>query len=118
MTLSNAKPSIALRRVLGWTLLLVALPVAFMGIFHAPNEYRQTLGIDALDCDGPLHTYMFAVPALAIYAAGLALNGMSWRRRTNLAVALLCLMVCTALVVNTARAVVEQRHQAEGCAAK
>jgi predicted membrane protein len=102
-------------RILGWSALVLGLPLAFIAILHAPNEYHATIGIDALDCDGPFETYMFALPVLLIYGVGLAINGSRWRKRLNAAVALLCFAICTAVVVNVARAVAEDQKQATAC---
>ena len=111
-------PSSRLASRLGWALLLVGLPLAAFGAFLPANEYRSTLGIDALDCDGPWTVYLLAVPALLLYGTGLAVNLRRWRLPLNLAAALLCLAICVALAVNLARAVAEQADQAEACAAR
>ncbi len=102
-------------RVLGWGVLVLFLPVAFFAALHPPNEYQATLGLDALDCDGPFETYIFAVPALLIYGVGLFVNGVRWRVRVNAVVALLCFAICTAVIVNVLRAVAESRRQAADC---
>ena len=102
-------------KLLGWTVLLLGLPLALLAALHPPNEYEATLGINALDCDGPFETYMFAVPALLLYGAGLAMNGMRWRNRINLVLALVCLLICGAVIVNVARAVAEEREQEAEC---
>lgn len=102
-------------RVLGLVALVLALPLAFLAALHPPNEYEATLGINALDCQGPFETYMFAVPALLIYGVGLAVNGLRWRKRMSAILALLCLAVCVAVVVNVVRAIAEGREQAATC---
>jgi predicted membrane protein len=102
-------------KLLGWTVLLLGLPLALMAAFHQPNEYDATLGINALDCDGPFGTYMFAIPALLLYGAGLAINGMRWRNRINLVLALVCLLICGAVIVNVTQAVAEEREQEAKC---
>ena len=102
-------------RILGWGALVLALPIAFMGVLHDPNEYKATLGINALDCDGPAQTYLFAFPTLLIYGLGLILNALRWPRRVNIVAAMLCLGICIATGFNIARADAEQRRQAPFC---
>src|SRR4051812_1923898 len=80
-------------RALGWAILVLGIPLALLAALHDPNEYRATLGINALDCDGPGKTYLLAVPALLIYGAGLAANGLRWRKPLNVIVAALCLAI-------------------------
>jgi len=101
---------------LGWAALLLALPLALVGALLLPNEYEATLGIRALDCDGPLGVYLFAVPALVIYGAGLVINGLRWQRRINLILALACFLICVAVLANVSRAVALDREQAMACA--
>ncbi len=105
-------------KLLGRAVLLLGLPMAIFGALHPPNEYEATLAIDALDCDGPLGTYIFAVPSLVLYGAALIINGLRWRRRANLIVALLCFLVCAALATNIARAVLENRQQEAACSSR
>jgi hypothetical protein len=102
-------------RILGWAILVLGLPLALFAALHPPNEYQATLGINALDCGGPSETYLFAVPALLIYGAGLGLNGWQWRKRRNAIAAVLCFAICAAVVVNVARAVQEDHRQTADC---
>ena len=106
------------RRIAVWAVLLLCLPIALMAILHPPNEYKATLGLAALDCDGPLQTYMFAVPTLLVYGVALVLNGWRWRRPANSILAIACFAICTGTIMNVARAVVEEREQAAECAAR
>lgn len=100
-------------RLLGWAVLLLGLPLAFLGALMPANEYQATFGIQALDCDGPFKIYIFIVPALLIYGAGLIVNGWRWRSRTSLIVALLCFAICIGLVAQVTEAVaVSHKHQA------
>lgn len=89
-----------------------------MGAITPPNEYQAALGIDALDCDGPFGVYLFAVPALLIYGSGLVVNALAWRRRANLLAAIVCAVLCIALLMNVARAVILDRTQAVACNAR
>jgi hypothetical protein len=100
---------------MGWAVLVLGLPLALLAALHPPNEYQATLGINALDCDGPGETYLFALPALLIYGAGLAVNGWRRRKRLNAVTAVVCFAICAAVLVNVARAVQEDRRQAEDC---
>jgi len=103
---------------LGWSLLLIGLPLALLAATHAPNEYQATLGMDALDCDGPLQTYLFAAPVLVLYSAGFVINGLYWRKCTNRVVAILCLGICAVVTANVLAAVTEGHRQAEACTAR
>ena len=100
--------------IAGWIILLLALPFALLGAILLPNEYKSW-GLDATDCDGPLGVYLFAVPTLLIYGAGFAANIRRRRRRANLAVAILCLLVCVPSALNLVRAVQEERTQSAEC---
>lgn len=100
---------------LGWALLLIGLPLAFLAATHAPNEYQATLGLDALDCDGPLQTYLLAAPVLVLYSAGVVLNAFRWRRCANLVVAILCLGICAVVSIQVVAAVTEGQRQAKAC---
>ena len=111
------RPSLVLR-ILGWAVLLLGLPVALIGALAPPNEYEAIFGIDALDCDGPFGVYLFAVPALFIYGVASVINGLRWRRPKNLAVAIVGILICGSLSVNLARAVAEDRDQAQACQMK
>lgn len=102
---------------LGWVLLLIGLPLALLAATHAPNKYQATLGLDALDCDGPMQTYLLAAPVLVLYSAGFVLNVRHWRRRASLIAGILCLGICAVVTANVLAAVAEGRRQAEACAA-
>jgi hypothetical protein len=104
-------------RRLGWAVLLLGLPMALYAAIHPPNEYRATLGIDALDCDGPFVTYMLAVPSLLLYGAALIINARQWRKPVNLIVAIACLVICGAVAANLASAIAEDRRQHIECSA-
>ena len=99
-------------------MLLLGLPLALFGALTPPNEYKAIFGGNALDCDGPLGVYVWAVPALVLYGIALVINGLRWRRRTNLVVAIACLCICAAVAVNLARAIAEDREQVEACQAR
>ena len=103
-------------RIAVWTMLIGCLPLALLGALSSPNEY-EGMGIDALDCDGPLRVYLFAFPALVIYGSGLvaSLRYPGWRHRLA---ALLCLIVCLGLVYNLHRARDAAAAQAQGCTAR
>lgn len=111
----------ATRRLLkwvGWAVLVLALPVALMGALMPANQYQTALGVDALDCDGPMSVYLFALPALLVYGAGLVINALAWRKRVNMLVALVCAILCGVVAVNLTRTVVLDRQQAAECRAK
>lgn len=115
--LSDA-PSKPVRSVLwaiNWSLLVLGLPLAFFAVSHPPNEYMATMGVKALDCQGPFETYVFAVPAGLLYGAGLISNGIRWRRPVNMFVSLLCALVCVAIAMNVRSAFVEEQRTHEDC---
>jgi len=102
--------------LLGWALLLIGLPLAFLAATHAPNEYQATLGLNALDCDGPLQTYLLAAPVLVLYSLGAVLNARHWRTRANVVAAILCLGICAVVSINVLAAAAEARRQTAACA--
>ena len=101
-------------KVAGWSVLLLGLPLAFFAIIHPPNEYRA-MGFEALDCDGPGQTYLFAVPALLLYGIGFLANVRRWRAWGPRIVALGCFLVCTLVMINVAKAVTAQSKQSADC---
>jgi hypothetical protein len=92
---------------LGYSALIAALPVAMLGAVSEANEYRA-MGVDALDCDGPLGVLLFAVPAILIL----------WYRRLRSAVAA-CLrgLICVPVAINIGAALRESNRPdvREGC---
>ncbi|MEI5681407.1 MULTISPECIES: hypothetical protein [unclassified Mesorhizobium] len=92
---------------LGYAALVIALPVALMGLLPA-NEYKAWGG-DGIDCDGPGLVFFFAGLGLVLYGAGAFVNGRHLRKPFKLVVACACLLVCLALGVNLVAAVKEQR---------
>jgi ABC-type proline/glycine betaine transport system permease subunit len=62
-----------LPRILGSEALILGIPLALLAALHTPDEYEATLGINALDCQGPFETYLFAAPALLIFGVGLVM---------------------------------------------
>lgn len=108
----QAKRGLAL---LGYAMLALGLPLALIAASLPANEYRDALGIDALDCDGPAAVFIFAVPALLVFGGGLVVNGMAWRKRWRLVLALACALICTALIANLTRAIIQDREQATAC---
>jgi hypothetical protein len=112
---ASSNPVRSVLWAINWLLLVLGLPLALFAAAHPPNEYMATMGIVALDCQGPLETYMFAGPAALLYGAGLISNGLKWRRPMNLVVALLCAAICVAIAVNVSRAFIEQQRQHADC---
>jgi hypothetical protein len=92
---------------LGYAALVVALPVALMGLMPA-NEYKAWGG-DGIDCDGPGLVFFFAGFGLILYGAGAFVNGRNLRKPIRLAVSVICLLICVALAVNLLSAIREQR---------
>ncbi|WP_293798765.1 hypothetical protein [uncultured Bosea sp.] len=101
---------------LGYCVLIAALPLAMLGAVSEANEYRA-MGVDALDCDGPLGVLLFSVPAILIYAAGGILNARRFRRRRSAMVACLCGLICVPLTVNIGAALRESNRPdvRDGC---
>ena len=92
---------------LGFAVLIAALPLAFFGAIALVNEYKSW-GLNAADCDGPGTVLMFSIPAVVIYGIGAVVNGRRFRKRLNLIVALLCLVLCAGLAFKIAAALDEQ----------
>ena len=81
--------------------------MAFLGLLPA-NEYKAWGG-GGIDCDGPGPVLFFGAVAIAIYGAGVVLNGRHFTRPARLLIAGACAFVCLALVPNVADAIREQR---------
>ena len=98
-------------RFFRYAVLAAMFPVAFMGLVGTPNEYRA-VGIEAVDCDGPMSVLIAAVPALAVYAiiGWMFLSGV--RRHRSLSSAVFCGLVCLALVWNIGAALQEHWQNA------
>ncbi|WP_379061145.1 hypothetical protein ACFJIU_15325 [Mesorhizobium sp. UC74_2] len=97
---------------LGWlgiAFLVAAIPAALAAMTIPANEYKA-LGVDAVDCDGPISVYLFAVPTLLIYGAGAVVNGRYLRDRLNLVFAIFSALLCVLIAANIASAVGEQVH--------
>lgn len=99
-------------------MLALGLPLALIAASLPANEYQDALGIDALDCDGPAAVFIFAVPALLVFGSGLVVNGMAWRKRWRLVLALGCAVICAALSANLTRAIIQDREQATACGSR
>jgi len=96
---------------LGYAILVAALPLAFLGAIALVNEYTSS-GLNAVDCDGPGIVLMFSVPAIIIYGVGGFVNGRRFRKRLNLMVAMLCLVIWVGLSFKVAAALGEQARMA------
>lgn len=111
----QARPGLAL---FGYAVLALSLPLALIAASLPANEYQDALGIEALDCDGPAAIFIFAVPALLIFGSGLVVNGMAWRKRWRLVLALACALISAALIANLTRAIIQDREQAMACGSR
>ncbi len=111
----QAKRGLAL---FGYAALALGLPLALIAASLPANEYKDALGIDALDCDGPAAIFIFAVPALLVFGSGLVVNGMAWRKRWRLVLALACALISAALIANLTRAIIQDREQAMACGSR
>jgi len=107
MTETEPHPRRRIWPLLGYALLIIALPVALMGLMPA-NEYKAWGG-DGIDCDGPGLVFFFAGLGIALYGVGALVNGRHFRKPLRVAVACVCLSVCMALGVNIVAAIKEQR---------
>lgn len=93
--------------VLGYAVLVLALPIAFLGLMPA-NEYKAWGG-GGIDCDGPGPVLFFGIAAIAVYLTGALLNGRHFRKPARLLISAACVLVCLALVPNVVDAFREQR---------
>ncbi|MDH7803336.1 putative membrane protein (GlpM family) [Rhizobium sp. AN70] len=96
-----------LSKMSGYAILIAMLPVAFLGIVGTANEYRA-IGVDAVDCDGPLSVLLFAVPAMAVYGVSGSIFLYRFRRRGSLILGVICGLIFAALLWNIGDAVAEQ----------
>ncbi|WP_332303867.1 hypothetical protein [Rhizobium sp. GR12] len=96
-------------RFFRYAILAAMFPVAALGIVGTPNEYRA-IGIEAVDCDGPMSVLIAAVPALVVYA----LVGWTFlsggKRGRSLISGGVCGLICLALVWSIGAALQEQRR--------
>ncbi|QSZ59431.1 hypothetical protein [Rhizobium sp. ZX09] len=100
-------------RFFRYAVLVAMFPVAALGLVGTPNEYRA-VGIEAIDCDGPLSVLVAAVPAFLAYAVigWLFLSGA--RRHRSLISGGIGVLVSLALTWNIGLALQEhQRNAAE-----
>lgn len=96
-----------LLKLLGYAALIAMFPVAALGILGTPNEYRA-VGVDAVDCDGPISVMIFAVPALAIYGISSSIFFYRYRQRRSFVLGVICGLMCAGLMWNISNAVAEQ----------
>jgi hypothetical protein len=97
------------RSVALWTVLLLGLPLAFLGLVVPANKY-ESWGGSGVDCDGPA-LLMFAIPAAVVYALGaLVFIRRAVRRRWtgDVLMAVACIALVVALVNNIGNARREQ----------
>ncbi|MCZ7468645.1 hypothetical protein M0412_13220 [Agrobacterium sp. O3.4] len=98
-------------RFFRYAVLAAMLPVAVLGITTPPNEYRA-VGIEAVDCDGPISVLIPAVPALVAYAiiGWVFLSGT--KRHRSLISGSICVVISLALIWNIGAALLEHRRNA------
>ncbi|MBE7202272.1 MAG: hypothetical protein INR70_31325 [Parafilimonas terrae] len=104
------------RRVPGGWLLVPGLPLLLLAALLPVNEYREALGLDAADCEGPFRVLLAAVPALFLHAGVLAMNLQRWRHRRNAMVVALCLSGCALAMSSIVSALAEEHCQVTACA--
>ncbi|MFK3780220.1 hypothetical protein [Agrobacterium sp. NPDC089420] len=98
-------------RFFRYAVMAAMLPVAVLGIVGTPNEYRA-IGIEAVDCDGPISVLIAAVPALLAYAiiGWLFLSGV--KRQRSLVSGGICVLISLALIWNIGLALHEHWRNA------
>ena len=96
-------------RFFRYAVLAAMFPVAALGVLGTPNEYRA-IGIDAVDCDGPISVLIAAVPALAAYATVGWLFVSGTKRHRSLMAGGVCGLICRALVWSIGAARLEHRR--------
>lgn len=92
--------------IAGLGVLLVAL-ASMMPL----NEYRA-MGMDAVDCDGPLRVLLVAVPGLVVCVLGLVCN------RGQRVVSAVCALACVGLMPVLWGAVAADARQTNACEAR
>lgn len=93
---------ISWRGILFWGVLVLFLPLAFVGLVALPNEY-ESWGGGGVDCDGPAAIMLAAWPTAIVYGlAGLVFILRAFRRRSWGAGvgALLCVLLVFGLTNN------------------
>lgn len=96
-----------LRKIIGYAVLIAMFPVAVFGVAGTANEYRA-IGVDGVDCDGPLSVLLFALPAITVYGIAASIFFYRFRRRGSLVLGIICGLICVGLLWNIADAVAEQ----------
>ena len=100
-------------RFFRYAVLAAMFPIAVLGLVGTPNEYR-VIGIDAVDCDGPISVLIAAAPAFVAYAAigSMFISGAKHHRSRVAAV--FCGLVCLALAWNIGMALREKERRGDG----
>ncbi|QCM12597.1 hypothetical protein CFBP6625_19475 [Agrobacterium tumefaciens] len=96
-------------RFFRYAVLAAMFPAAALGVLGTPNEYRA-IGIDAVDCDGPISVLIAAVSALAAYATVGWLFVSGTKRHRSLMAGGVCGLICLALVWSIGAALLEHRR--------
>jgi hypothetical protein len=110
------------RGVVFWGVLILSLPLAFLGVVGMANEYASWGG-GGVDCDGPAAIWFSALPAVVVYGlAALVFIRRAFRRRGWGAGvgALACLLLVLALANNLGNAYREasQPYYSEVCGSR
>ena len=90
---------------------MCALPVLLLGALVPANRYEAD-GFAGVDCVGPFHVLLFAVPALLLYGTAAIANSLRHHGPMQPLVALGCTLACAALAVNAADAIAHLRRNA------
>ena len=88
----------------GLVVLLCAFPAVLLGALVPANRYVAQ-GFAGVDCEGPMHVLVFAVPVLLLYGFGAIANASRRGRSPRPLVVLGCALACAAVAVNAADAV-------------
>lgn len=106
------------RSLLGWTALVLGLPLAGISSVLPPNEYQAALDIAAIDCDGPMQMLLFAMPAMVLYGTAWVINGFRCRRQRNLMAAFACMLIRIPVGANLVKAIKQEIEQSAACDAR
>lgn len=85
-----------------WGVLILFLPLAFVGLVALPNEY-ESWGGSGVDCDGPAAIALAAWPSVIVYGiAALVFIRRAFRRRswTSGAAVVACALLLVGLAKN------------------
>ena len=82
-------------------IVVIFLPITFMGLILPVNDYRAQGMSGVADCDGPLAIMILIAPSLIVYAGGAAYYAMVLKGQKRSALVFLCVLMVLAAGAKT-----------------